>query len=238
MTLQPKLNEFEIAIVAMQSPLATPFGFSDESSFKMAQAFDCYWEIVSCWVKQKKWGVKSKLPCNRALSKQLEPVGELLFRELELCIQCHSAPGFNISYRNAAEWFAVITRSARRIRLKRLAQQRRRTKTEVIQINRLALKDLKRYENPYKLKRFEELLGEEVTLWLEWLQPVDKLTDVAIAMAEKSGSFCKDFWRPYLRAYSRWIAAIDSRDYQVPWIENDQVYVGVGSGRGRILFFG
>jgi hypothetical protein len=74
------------------------------------------WHISLHWVIRKKWASRHRIPCDRKLAKDIEPIGDVLRAVLELAIQVHAVDRrYGHQYLNAAEWFGLAAPELHRL---------------------------------------------------------------------------------------------------------------------------
>jgi hypothetical protein len=110
----PDDTVWALAINSVQKPFV-PLLIPNPLVEKHLAINEALWIVALHWVFRKKWCKRHKIPANRAATKAVEPLGELLFRILELCIQCHAVlPAGSNPYGNAAVWFDLIVWETKR----------------------------------------------------------------------------------------------------------------------------
>ncbi len=94
-------------------PLIPSVRFKPAIELRMSNV-EADWQIVLHWVVRKKWNPRLKIPVPCKVALLYERWGELMFRALELCIQCHNAshPASQY-YRNPSDWYLQLIIEAR-----------------------------------------------------------------------------------------------------------------------------
>ena len=173
-------------------------------------------DIALHWVVRNELNTKHKIPYSRKLTKVLEPLGLLLTCYLRLCRKAYeNSKAGTLPYQNAAGWFEAIYQE--------------------IWLNSL---DTSLYVDG-KTKKLKER-RDTLDALQEDTNPVDKnispheyrLIKVCLRLL-KENKFDKNYWKPYLRAYSAWITAFDRSEWSTVRMEDGKLLVQQGRGRGR-----
>ena len=96
---------WDYALSQIQQPFFR-LGRFDDAVESLILQLQSNWAIIMHWLIKKKFERKHKIPGDRSLNKFYEPLGELYYRILELCIQVHTYDP--CGYDTAADWFARI----------------------------------------------------------------------------------------------------------------------------------
>lgn len=187
---------------------------------------DGKWVILHYWVVKKKWHSQLKIPCQRKTVQFYEPLGEWLYRILELCIQCHAVHQLGTNYPNAASWFSSIVIEAKMSVLRGFIARSTDGKEGCIQEYKDGASQLsgtlRRRENPY---------------FLEVEPHIYRLVEAALELEDESDIFLRDYWQPFLGSITRLIAH-RKQGAHITLVERDgKLYSQGGKGRGKILYF-
>jgi len=199
-------------------PLIDLFPFKLATQLRMSMV-EADWQIALHWVVRKKWNPYFKIPIPRKLSKLYEPWGELMFRALELCIQCHKAshPASQY-YRNPSDWYLQLMMEAKGHELCDILAGQLPGKTNFIKDRYWIIKELKALRNP---------ANPETSPHFYWLM------EVSLEL-EKQDQFNSDYWQPYLSACSQWIQALDKKACQETFVQGNKIVRRTGRGKGTM----
>jgi hypothetical protein len=177
------------------------------------------WLIVLHWVVRKKWNPHYKIPVSRKLANLYEPWGELMFRVLELCIQCHktSHPASQY-YRHPSDWFFQLVMENRGSGLCAAIANQPVGKTSLIKDKYWSIKELKALRNPGNPE-----------IWTHSY----RLEEVSLEL-EKQDEFNSYYWQPYLSAFSKWIQALDTKACQETFVQGNKIVRRTGRGKGTV----
>lgn len=174
--------------------------------------------IALYWVVKKKWLPRLKMPANRNYSRLLEPWGELMFRILELAIAWHSLPTAPPSpYRNAADCYLQVMHEFHQIDTEEVLANEPRGKKPFIKSRSAIIAQLKAGINPADpilVPHFSSLMNASLEL-------------------ERRDAFNEQYWKPFIRACSRWVQALDTPQFQEVYSEDDCIKARMGKGRGK-----
>jgi hypothetical protein len=211
-----------------QSELPAPVLFARTPAEKQFLAVeDGKWVILHYWVVKKKWHSRLKIPCQRKTVQFYEPLGEWLYRILELCIQCHAVHQLGANYPNAASWFSSIVIEAKMSVLGGFIARSTDGKEGCIQEYKDGASKLsgtlRRGENPY---------------FLEVEPHIYRLVEAALELADEPDiSFLRDYWRPFLKSITL-LVAHRKQGGRITLVEHKRkLYSQGGKGRGKTLFF-
>ncbi len=172
-------------------------------------------QITLHLVFKLKWCSKHKIPYNRNLVNVYKPYGELVFRYLELCIQCHAMPTIaSAHYKNASDWFVKLVREAQ---LNAFFSDDSPGKVQRLKERRNQLDLLREASNPFSSKSSPHL---------------HRLIEACRPLL-KSDRFDEDYWNPFLKAYSAWITMFESKEWTTSYQEDGKFYIRTGQGKGR-----
>lgn len=111
--------------------------------YRYAQAS---WECSFHWLYKLKWKRNHKIPFGNECTKQLEPVGWLLWSLLELCKEVHTYRRVETKkYKHASDWFLLISKEI-------LDRYFFDEKSQCLRKLREDLKALKDNKNPYSIE--------------------------------------------------------------------------------------
>ncbi len=222
--------EFEEALLTFQKQVEEPLGKDPDTDLKYLNAV--VWELGVHWLIRKKWAARHRIPGHRTLVKQIEPYGELLFREFELCIQIHAIQTHS-PYKNAADWFVAIQSNSQLI-------QGHLNKTELSQFHRKISGCMRSHENPFDEANLRIAIPDRFPLPpAHSYQAISQLITASLKLAyqlDRGNNFRSDYWKPYLNAYSKWIKTVSSPGWSVLQIEAGKLRKSSGSGKGMIPF--
>lgn len=174
------------------------------------------WAIALHWVVKKKWNRQLKFPVLPKWADSYEPWGELMFRELELCIRCHEASkSARQFYRNPSDWYLQLILETKGDDVCDTIANKITGKKALVKDNYSiirTLKELKNPANPETAPHFHRLMEAALEL-------------------EKQDSFYKDYWKPYLKAYSGWIQVLDSKNFAESFVKGNKIFQRVGKGK-------
>lgn len=173
------------------------------------------WNLALHWVIKLKWQSNYKIPYPRNLAQIMKPLGTLVYRQLELCIQCHSFLKPN-PYPTAAIWFWAIVRESQRNSIFRPINT---GKTESLKIRREIIRSIGRGINP---------ISKQFALH-EW-----RLIETAL-FSNLGDKFDKDYLQPFIRSYRYWLNATKSPSWKAVIRKNDKLFFQSGQGKGKIL---
>ncbi len=178
------------------------------------QRVETIWQVALHWVFKLKWYSKHKIPYNRRLVKVCKPYGELVFRCLELCIQCHAAyPVGSFPYGNASDWFEQLIREAQ---LYAFSHNDSPGKVQRLKERRRQYDLLKEGKNPFSSKSLPHL---------------HRLIAACLPLLS-SDRFDKDYWTPYLKAFSAWNTMFESKEWTTYCEQEGKSYIRMGQGKG------
>lgn len=183
------------------------------------------WKVGIEWLVKKKWIPRQKVSGNRSAIKAVEPLGELLYRILEVCIQSHGFSPASAPYRNAAHWFQSVAFEMKRFDFNELTSKSERKgtgKKQYVKSVRDDIKALKERKNPNDPETDPASFA---------------LTEAGFAMADTSDRFDTDYWKPLIRAYSAWATELDKNsNWEYLHVTEQGVLIGQGGqGRGKIV---
>lgn len=177
---------------------------------------DSDWAIALHWVVKKKWNPQIKFPVPRKLADLYEPWGELMFRQLELCIRCHEASqSARQFYCNPSDWYLQLILETKEDDVCDIIANRATGKKAFIKDKYSSIKTLKEVKNPANPEAAPHF---------------HRLMEAALEL-EKQDSFYKDYWQPYLRACSGWIQALDSQIYTESFVKGNKIFQRLGKGK-------
>lgn len=199
-----------------QSP-AYPFLLTHAEQFHLdMEAADR--RIALYWVIKKKWLPRLKMPANRNYSRLLEPWGELMFQTLELAIAWHSLPTAPLSpYRNAADCYLQVMLESQQIDTEEVLANEPRGKKPFIKSRSAIISQLKAGINPADpilLPHFSSLMNASLEL-------------------ERRDAFNEQYWKPFVRACSKWVQALDTPECQEVCLEGDYIKIRRGKGGSK-----
>ena len=173
------------------------------------------WQVTLHWVFKLKWCSKHKIPYSRELANVCKPYGVLIFRYLELCIQCHAIPTIaSARYKNASDWFVKLVRETQ---LNAFFSDDSPGKVQRLKERRKQLDLLKEGGNP-----FSSASSPHLHRLIEACRP--------LLMSDR---FDEDYWKPFLKAYSAWITMYESKEWTTSYEEDGKFYIRAGRGKGR-----
>lgn len=213
---------WHLAIDSIQSPFV-PLLIPNKPTETHIAINEALWVVALHWVFKKKWSKRHKIPANRAVKDAVKPLGELLYRILELCIQCHAVlPVNSTRCGNAAQWFdCVVWETKRRDFAEILFQSYKKGQGKKQEVGEIwtEIRLLKGGSNPFNL---------------EFSPHSFRLVDEALKLA-KLENFNQEYWRPLLKAYSNWARALDQNDnWKFFRVEAGKLVAQNGRGRGRL----
>ncbi len=177
------------------------------------------WAIALHWVVKKKWNPQLKFPVPRKLADLYEPWGELMFRQLELCIRCHEASHpTSQGYRNPSDWYLQLIIETKGDDLCDVIANEEIGKKSLIKDKYSIMKAIKDERNPANPETSPHFY---------------RLMEAALEL-EKEDSFYKDYWKPYLEACSKWIRALDDKTSQVSFVKGNKILRRHGQGRATV----
>jgi hypothetical protein len=177
------------------------------------------WKIALHWVVRKKWNPCLKIPVPEDKAELYEPWGELMFRALELCIQCHKAshPASQY-YRNPSDWYLQLIIEARAHDLCAVIANQSPGKKRFITDRYWIIKELKALRNPANPKTSPHFY---------------RLMEASLEL-EKQDEFNSNYWRPYLSACSKWIQSLEKKTCQETFVQKNKIVRRTGRGRGTL----
>ena len=219
----PIINDvsWNSALLAIQKPFLR-VGTFDAATETQIQFLEGHWTIILHRVIRKKWHSRHKIPIKKP--KEYEPLGEIYFRLLELCIQTHAmSPS---GYVSAADWFSRILQGERTVQYRmifEIATESRPVpkKGEASKLLVDTAADLRNFRNPYDTVQESHMY---------------RLLESAISFAPRRDfdQYAKDYWRPFVAAYSAW-----ARDFQhnsiwnVRFAKDEKIYQTSGPGKNK-----
>lgn len=176
------------------------------------------WECSIYWVYKLKWGGKRyRIPINnKKLIKAVEPHGTAMFRILNLCEQCH--PFQEYGYASGLKWFCHIVH----IDLIPQSFSHTQPKTDRVSDGRDQIKKLRKKENP-----FSE--SDEPHLWRSIEQSIKMMRP-----GSQEKVFPEDYWRPFIKSYSKWLSTIESPEWKSVIVEGNYFKIRPDRGNGTI----
>lgn len=219
------------ALVQIQQPFLR-LGKFDDAVETQILSLQGHWTIILHWVIRKKWQKKHKIPGNKASNKGYEPLGELYFRILELCIQVHPYDCFG--YLSASDWFTrIITheRNAAYQMIFTIASGAREspTKTEVSNnFHQLAVA-LNKFRYPYDPQAFSNPYDpvEDPHMY--------RLIASAVQYGETADRFRDDYWKPLATAFDLWAKDFSKSIWNVRYAKDGTLKHTSSQGRNRGL---
>ena len=177
------------------------------------------WKVSAEWLIKKKWISRQKISANRSVSKATEPLGELLYRILELCIQCHTFLPADTPYRNAAHWFQAVVSEMKKFDFEKITSTSEGNGSGKMQYVKSIRADIKSLKTDWKNPNNPQ---EDPATY--------ELVKVGLAMAEPSDCFMTDYWKPLLRAYTGWATELDrNTDWEYLHVNEKGILVGQAS---------
>lgn len=176
--------------------------------------------IALHWLLKKKWRSKHKIPASRKVANAVEPLGEFLFRLLNLCSECHVLAPRRLG--DAAEIFQKAVQEMKQGNLEEILSpdQKGDGKKKHCKTTFEEIKILKSNQNPYEVCRSPHTY---------------RLTEIALQLAnqEVNDLFIKKVWKPFLKAYSGWNRELDRNpDWGYITIKAGKLFIKEGKGRG------
>lgn len=201
----------------LDQPPAYPYLLTPAMQFRLdMEAADR--RIAFYWVIKKKWLPDLKIPANRKYTNLLEPWGELKFRTLELALAWHTLPAApTYRYRNAADCYLHVMQEAEQIDTEEILSNEPDGKTPFIKGRYAIIAQLKSEANPANPKQSPHFYN---------------LMDASLQLENRDDFYTK-YWRPFLHACSRWTQALDKRECQEVYLENDRIVSRLGKGKGK-----
>lgn len=180
------------------------------------------WRIALYWVVKKKWNPRLKVSTVRTSANLFEPWAELLFRQLELCEACYGAlPQATTHYHHAAYWYGQIIQEAKRLEAKIILANEGGGKTPIVKERYAIIAAFKDLQNPVSLSTSPHL---------------HCLIETALKL-ERCDRFHQQYWKPFLRACSRWTQATDKKNCQEVYVEGDRIVCQSGQGKAKLTLF-
>ena len=177
------------------------------------------WRIALYWVVKKKWKPKLKIPLKRAAANLYQPWGELFYRGLELCIECHRlSPSSHTLYLSDAFWYECVMQEAKHISMRAIVANEPTGKSSSVEERYDIIKALKALTNPANPRTSPHF---------------HRLMEVALTL-EHQDAFNDRYWKPFLRASSQWTQLTASRSCQETFVEGNKLVQRCGQGRGTI----
>lgn len=201
-------------------------------------AFDTitkYWKTARHWTIKTTWDSSWKVHENKKVAQALLARGNLLTNYFKLCERCHSFQkviNSRVPYSDAGVWFAKIFIELIGIEVDTVLNPPKiyngNIKKSLLDVDRQKSKMLRCRENPFK----EYVLNKDDSLSFK-AQGLHFLIDASIELQDKSDVFKKDYWYPYLKSYSAYIADLSSPKWGVGYVDSsDKYWVQGGRGRG------
>lgn len=213
----PDDKKFGYVIASIQKAHAIPSIFEPSVQHQIG-INGALWKVSSEWLIRKKWIPRQKISANRSITKAVEPLGELLYRLLEVCIQSHSFLPADTPYRNAAQWFQAVAFEMKKHDFNEITLMPERKgsgKMQYVRSIRTDIKALKDWNNPNDSQKDPATYA---------------LVEAGLAIAEKSDSFMIDYWKPLLRAYTSWATELDrNSDWEYLHVNEKGILVGQAS---------
>lgn len=191
---------------------------------------EVFWQVVLELVIKEKWLRNRQIPSGRAFQTLAKPKAQVLYRILELTIQCHSFAAKEYGGNppiSASCWFGFIFMDFKAADLASVYDGRINVEQERRWQRQNILKPLGKTRNPYPV---DEHLGH--------------LINVAERLAVASPQFEDDFWNPFVKAQKADVnlSGLDANDLTPVWIEKNGLYTslrggGKGSGKGKQLLW-
>lgn len=192
------------------------------------------WHIARNWMINKVWDSTHKIHPNKVYRDGLKPRGELLIQYYRLCERCHGFQeyGYEVPYKNAGVWFSKIFVELIGIEVETTAMNcpkvyNRNFKEALIAVEQKKSGLLRSRKNP-----FDGTYGRA--------EGLHQLIEISLKLCHESNVFKKEYWKPYLKAYSEHIREIQSSRWGIGYVENGTYYLpieqskGGGRGRGRV----
>lgn len=220
--LEKNDKNWALAFKSIQHPFISADAAKNECSKFQVGLTELHWDVGLHYVFKRKWDSRHKIPIRLrpTAQKSFRLWGDYLYTILELCIQCHAAPGIQVSYHNAAEWFEGVAKEMKTSDLKASLSAIKGLKQKEVAQQRDLLKFLKEYENP----------GDILTHPHAFL-----LVESARNLAQRSDEFCDKYWKPFITACTKLLQDIESNPVWQTVFEKDGLpYVQAGRGN-RIL---
>ncbi|WP_414589385.1 hypothetical protein [Scytonema sp. PCC 10023] len=198
----------------------------DENFYPAFHTISEYWQTARNWVIKEEWDNKCKVHPSKLIRDALKPRGNLLIKYFKLCERCHAfqdVTGVKVPFKNAGFWFAKIFNELWGMETEFTINPpeefvENSFKKTWIFFERQKLKKIRSNENPF----IENKNAEGLSV----------LIDTAISLKE-SKKFHKDYWKPFLEAYSAYINDLDKNSYWGRgYTDQDGKYFRQ-SGRGR-----
>jgi len=212
-------SEHRSTIMALQAPLLN-FQPQDEALTIRLALTDAHWQIITHWVFKKKWNPKHRIPGRREEREGWEPFAEIMFRLLELCIQCHALPGQASPYKNGWEWFQQIANEWKTGGMWDALNRDCGKQDHLLEVKE-DLRTLKKEENPCDPKT-EKHTHRLIETALHCLQPQSQMP-----------KFRSEYWRPLTKAWELWIKQLKDPESHAIRQEGGKVVLQMGQGKGK-----
>lgn len=220
---------WNLTLTQVQQPF-TRLGKFDDAIETQILSLQGNWCIILHWIIRKKWRKKHKIPGDRARNKDFEPLGELYYRILQLCIEVHPFdPG---GYASAADWFRRIITSERDDAYKLIfavACRARKppTKTDVASEFARKAVALKRFRYPFDVREF-------ANPYCPVEEPhMNKLIASAVRIAETEDLFRDNYWTPFVDATDTWAREFTKPAWNVQYALNGKLFRTSSRGRNK-----
>lgn len=198
------LKDWDTCFNLLESPIfELPCSLSPAEK-KLLAMLEAEWLIVFHWVIKKKWLKKHKIPIKPKQAKLFEPKATYWYWVLELCIQLHTFQK-DSTYKNAGDWYKELVNERRAINLESFdsiielgdVENSKRAwlgeKQSVIEAEKRLIGALRQSTNPFNAKSYPHH---------------HSLFKLALRLKNRSEQFRRDFWQPFLSAYSKWIESL------------------------------
>jgi hypothetical protein len=214
--------DWNSALVQIQQPFLKLGKFDDAVETQIV-SLQGHWTIILHWIIRKKWKSRHKIPISKP--NDYEPLGEVYYRLLELCIQIHAM--HPSGYLSASEWFSRIIQGERNEQYRlifAIASKSRLTPTkgEASALLLCTSGKLKHFQNPYDPTKEPH---------------AHKLIEKSIVYAQRHDFdyFAKDYWKPFIKAYSDWARDFRRPIWNVRYAKDGRLYRTSGRGKNKGL---
>ncbi len=217
--------------------------FHDEFIHNCSKGAFRHWLMAYQWLVKLEWNSKHQIPEKKSVRDALKPQGLLLqkyFRMAERCLTFKNDLEISLNekekplqYQSAVEWIQIIVsellyaaiQDAVTSRLREPDHLGRNVKNSLVAIERERLALIKTtygsllalgQQNEFEIE-IDKLPYQEFSDMIA----LKELLGCSMLLATICDQFHDDYWKPFLKQYSAWIAKMNSSEWQTVFLKSD-----------------
>ncbi len=203
-----------------------------------------HWYVAYDWLIKLEWDSKHKIPEKKSISDALKPQGILLqkyFKMAERCLTYCKEDGVTINgeslpYNTANEWIKNIIGEflyssflqVATLKIRETKEFKGNVKDHLVAIERKRLALIKSTYNSLS-EINEDSYSKSIHIGIDklpyeefiYMDALKELLICSMFLAIESDRFRNDYWKPFLKQYTTWIAMMNSPKWQVITLKSD-----------------